>query len=145
MLGGAREANHAAGGEIEKSRPDKLIARKADRHLAHRPILGSDGPLGRAIPYVRLLLESQCAWMAGAGPRSKKQQKTRVCESAYFVALSGCKLHQAPGLSIDRLAAVIRDPYRAVHEDDPGSLVDLVVLEHLALGEVEHDHARLLG
>ena len=69
--------------------------------------------------------------MAGTRPRSKKQEKTRVREGVDFAALSGCKLHQNPGLGIDRLTRVIRHPYLTVDDDEPGPLVDLVVLQHL--------------
>lgn len=76
--------------------------------------------------------------MAGPGPGREEEQQPGVCEGIDFVALLGRKLHQNPGLGINRLPGVGGDPYLTVNNGDPGSLVDLVVLESLTCGKVEN-------
>lgn len=101
------------------------------------------GPHGGAVPYFGLLLERHRTRMAGTGPRSEQQENARVHDGLDFAALSGRELHQSPGLDIDRLAGVADDARLTVDDGDPGPLVDLVFLEHLAGGKVEHNRASL--
>ena len=85
------------------------------------------------------------ARVALAGPRGEDQQQACVLGGADLAALVGVELGEQAAAAADRLAARLAELDRAVDDDQPGPLVDLVLVELLAGGELDRDRASLLG
>ena len=75
-------------------------------------------------------------------PRGEDEQQARIAARADLVALAGAEDGQQTRAAA--VALVARDDLDlSVDDDQVGALVDLMVLERLAGGEVQHDRARL--
>src|SRR4051794_5961863 len=76
-----------------------------------------------------------------ARPRGKHEEQARVRTGAHLVALCGVEHREQAGPAGQR-APVVRDLDLAVDDDEIGALVDLMVLELLAGGQLDRDRAR---
>ena len=80
--------------------------------------------------------------MALPRPRGQDEQQPRIAARPDLVALAGIEDRQQARPTGDRVVA--RDDVDlAVDDDQVGALVDLMVLERFARGEVQDDRARL--
>src|SRR5215210_7090258 len=80
--------------------------------------------------------------MAVAGPRREDEEQPRVAARADLVALTRAEDVERAGAARGGRAAG-RDVDLALHHDEMGALVDLVVLQRLAGGQEQRDGARL--
>ncbi len=81
--------------------------------------------------------------MALARPRRQEKQDLRALLARDEVPLVRLEMHERPDRSLDRVARR-SDPRRALDDDDPGVLFDLVIAELLARFEADQNGARLV-
>src|SRR6266576_2743206 len=86
------------------------------------------------------------AWLRGMPlprPRAQEQeQRGAAARRAHLAPLVGREVRHEPGAARLALAAVV-DLDLAVGDDQVRALVGLVLLQLLAVGQVDHDQARL--
>src|SRR4051794_20531887 len=77
-----------------------------------------------------------------ARPWRQEQEQARIGLRAYLVTRVGLEVGDEAGAPGDR-GAVLLDLHLAACDHQPGALMDLVLLELLAGGEIDGDHPRL--
>src|SRR5215217_6075898 len=82
------------------------------------------------------------AGMPLARPRSEEEEEPRVARGAHLVGRLGLEVRDEAGTARHG-RAVLLDLHLAGGDDEPGALVDLVLLEALSGRQVDRDHARL--
>jgi hypothetical protein len=112
-----------------------ILPAHEERHREHvqpadgEPDVGSPGPTGRGL-----------ARVPRAGPRSQAQDELALADRAHFVALGGVEVDEARRRERP-LAGSSADQQLAAQDEDERVLVDLVLLQALALGQQQRDHA----
>ena len=81
--------------------------------------------------------------VALAGPRREQEQDPRAVVGRDRPALVGVKPRENSGACIDRLAARL-EPHLTVKDDDPRTLVHLMVAERLSGIQADQHRARLV-
>src|SRR4051794_38890241 len=81
--------------------------------------------------------------MARPGPGRQDKQYPRVGAGTHLVALAGIEHGEHARPAAHRVAVALRDLDLTGDDDEMGALVDLVVLELLAGGQVQRDRSRL--
>jgi hypothetical protein len=82
--------------------------------------------------------------VARTGPRRKEEEKARVGLSRDLVALVWGEVDEDSGPRLNRLAVLARDDQLSPDEEDPSTLMHLMVLKDLPGGEVEADRTPLI-
>lgn len=78
--------------------------------------------------------------MSQAGPGSQAQDELALADRPHFVALGGIEVDQARRRERP-LAGTGADQQLAAHDEHERVLVDLMLLQALALGQQQRDHA----
>ncbi len=82
--------------------------------------------------------------MTLSGPRREHQQEAGILSGAHLVALSGIEHREEAGTTLGGVTAGQVDPDPPRDDQDPGALMDLVLLELLARWKVDDDRPALV-